>query len=520
MNDKLRSIAMSHGLDVELLKYALTLPKSEFNDFFNSNLDNRQLDDKVMKQVNELYDGQHENQYPTESSIPKEKSFIKTFGVSNISPKNENNKLKNKKKNKQFIERENDRVIKKVEMKSIGKMKKKEFVIKDLNEISYINTLGYYYNEADDKSICNCEGRVHALVNNCVSCGRIVCKFEGEGPCKFCGELVICSNSKKKLQNLSGKKANEMYEKLVNEKDNPKKFSQEAFNQAIIHRNRLLEYDRTCSERTRVIDDQNDYYTSSNKWLTNKHRDELREVELLKKEKENEIHSNFKLNLNIQNNSINVEKVENKELMDLKEIMTRKRIEEDEENRKNIYVEMNPYIESNSMNPMPKFIREKKTQIISSEKDGKMSKMLKEEKIQNKTVKLRSRLQGESFIETFDFGLHVFLPQPLATDVVDGKSSSFVLDFVTSHRGLLWIAANDEIENFSKENNQLDYVKSSLIGCVNVDESNVKDGNETEMIIDYQFRLKSVYKLKMVKGIQPLDKYVHRVMKRALLNNF
>ncbi|KAI3429927.1 zf-C2HC5 domain-containing protein [Psidium guajava] len=32
---------------------------------------------------------------------------------------------------------------------------------------------------------------MHRLVSNFLSCGRIVCEQEGEGPCQFCGALVL-----------------------------------------------------------------------------------------------------------------------------------------------------------------------------------------------------------------------------------------------------------------------------------------------------------------------------------------
>ncbi|VDO83564.1 unnamed protein product [Soboliphyme baturini] len=37
---------------------------------------------------------------------------------------------------------------------------------------------------------CDCQASAHGLVNNCLSCGRIVCEQEGSGPCFFCGSLV------------------------------------------------------------------------------------------------------------------------------------------------------------------------------------------------------------------------------------------------------------------------------------------------------------------------------------------
>jgi len=40
------------------------------------------------------------------------------------------------------------------------------------------------------RKICYCQTTMHALVNNCASCGKIVCEQEGEGPCLFCGAWV------------------------------------------------------------------------------------------------------------------------------------------------------------------------------------------------------------------------------------------------------------------------------------------------------------------------------------------
>ncbi|KAI9201918.1 uncharacterized protein BJ171DRAFT_601279 [Polychytrium aggregatum] len=37
---------------------------------------------------------------------------------------------------------------------------------------------------------CECEAAKHGLLTNCLCCGKIVCKLEGEGPCPSCGTLV------------------------------------------------------------------------------------------------------------------------------------------------------------------------------------------------------------------------------------------------------------------------------------------------------------------------------------------
>ncbi len=48
---------------------------------------------------------------------------------------------------------------------------------------------------------------------------------------------------------------------------------EKAFQQALDNKNRLLDYDITCEKRTKVIDDEADYYSvDSNKWLTPEQR--------------------------------------------------------------------------------------------------------------------------------------------------------------------------------------------------------------------------------------------------------
>lgn len=54
----------------------------------------------------------------------------------------------------------------------------------------------------------------------------------------------------------------------------------ESLRKAEDHKNKLLEYDRTSARRTKVIDDETDYFSSeSNRWLTEEQRALLREKE-------------------------------------------------------------------------------------------------------------------------------------------------------------------------------------------------------------------------------------------------
>ncbi|XP_061346631.1 uncharacterized protein LOC133292251 isoform X2 [Gastrolobium bilobum] len=110
---------------------------------------------------------------------------------------------------------------------------------------------------------CSCQARSHRLISNCLSCGKIVCEQEGEGPCNFCGALVLKEGSS--------------YAGL--EESLPPLSDAEAAAEA--YAKRLVEYDRNSAARTTVIDDQSDYYEiDGNSWLSKE------EKELLKKKQE------------------------------------------------------------------------------------------------------------------------------------------------------------------------------------------------------------------------------------------
>lgn len=98
---------------------------------------------------------------------------------------------------------------------------------------------------------CSCQARRHRLVSNCLSCGKIVCEQEGEGPCNFCGALVLREGS--------------VYGGL-DEGAVPVSDAEAA---AEAYAKRLVDYDRNSAARTTVIDDQSDYYAiEGNSWLS------------------------------------------------------------------------------------------------------------------------------------------------------------------------------------------------------------------------------------------------------------
>ncbi|KAH7851321.1 hypothetical protein Vadar_009785 [Vaccinium darrowii] len=111
---------------------------------------------------------------------------------------------------------------------------------------------------------CSCQARRHGLISNCLSCGKIVCEQEGEGPCQFCGALVLKEGS-----SYAG----------LDEGAGPLLSDAEVAAEA--YAKRLVDYDRNSAARTTVIDDQSDYYEiEGNSWLS------MEEKELLRKKRE------------------------------------------------------------------------------------------------------------------------------------------------------------------------------------------------------------------------------------------
>lgn len=114
---------------------------------------------------------------------------------------------------------------------------------------------------------CDCEGKKHNVITNCIECGRIVCEQEGLGKCMHCGAVVKDPNAAQ---------TQAMPRELVN---------------AIQHKDKLINYDRTAAKRTAVIDDQEDYYEStSNRWLTEEEKGKAKEKEKKREQEKEESH--------------------------------------------------------------------------------------------------------------------------------------------------------------------------------------------------------------------------------------
>ena len=104
------------------------------------------------------------------------------------------------------------------------------------------------------KTICGCYGNKHQVLTNCLHCGRISCEVEGYDFCPFCHILI--EDFSKRMQGDSSSSS------------------------ALLHKERLLEFDRTAAARTHILDDQEDYFVSqSSMWSTEREKIMAREKE-------------------------------------------------------------------------------------------------------------------------------------------------------------------------------------------------------------------------------------------------
>nr|CAD7269905.1 unnamed protein product [Timema shepardi] len=82
----------------------------------------------------------------------------------------------------------------------------------------------------------------------------------------------VCSQDEQTMLQSGSKQAGKLYQKLMGS-------GKQDTETALQHRDRLLEYDRTSERRTRVIDDESDYFAANSVWLSPTEREKMREKE-------------------------------------------------------------------------------------------------------------------------------------------------------------------------------------------------------------------------------------------------
>lgn len=147
-------------------------------------------------------------------------------------------------------------------------------------------------------SRCDCAGTRHevlAVAPNCLSCGKIICIMEGLAPCSFCGSRLIPADELqsmvRELREERGREkmaADRLLHKRPEVARAPRPFTSsntstpgtsddEGLKKATEHRDRLLGFQATSAQRTKIIDQAADFETpmsaaGANIWATPQER--------------------------------------------------------------------------------------------------------------------------------------------------------------------------------------------------------------------------------------------------------
>lgn len=303
---------------------------------------------------------------------------------------------------------------------------------------------------------CDCQASKHKLVNNCLSCGRIVCEQEGSGSCFFCGNFV-CTEEELKVINSQTKKGDNLKKSLMEQK-RPK-----GLDEAMAQRDRLLEYDRQSERRTTVIDDESDYFKSNSVWLNEDERKKLTSLEEQLRGQKHASRLSRKVTLDFAGRQVVEEPKMTKELEDkiLREIMDATSASSQFSGNLNPDMSDNaPIFDDNIQSSFPKL----KT---TTGYDG-----------------VFSRVQDKEFQEMSDMKCCMSMHQPYASLLIAGIKMHEGRSWYTAHRGRLWIASTakpvdpEEVKHFEnfyrqhfKDENMkfpTQYPSGVLLGCVKV----------------------------------------------------
>jgi len=335
---------------------------------------------------------------------------------------------------------------------------------------------------------CDCEATTHELICNCLNCGRIVCEQENVGPCFTCKEMVV---TKQEIEEFARKarEFSEMKQKQNNESNRQDKKSSAPMNlkeiassligieKATEHKDKLLEFERTSEKRTKVIDDEMDYFDLTREnWLSNEKREELREkVEKLHEDKF-EVDRRFELDFYTRQ----VVEVCIPKVKDLNEEVTK--LKEEAEFKSDYEIVDFKEILANEPEVEPYFVEIKEEVKKSNKRDKYQKNKSNKKTIRNNILPninlIRNRLQDSELFEVADEGYALSINQPHASLLIHQIKLHEGRSWPTMHRGPLYIHASaksprkEEIQEacalfkLMLGNNQAHFPDSYPLGCI------------------------------------------------------
>ncbi|XP_048041529.1 activating signal cointegrator 1 isoform X1 [Megalobrama amblycephala] len=334
---------------------------------------------------------------------------------------------------------------------------------------------------------CECLAQKHRLINNCLSCGRIVCEQEGSGPCLFCGSLV-CTNEEQEILQRDSNKSQKLRKKLMGEgTDREYLPHQEArmktgLEKAIKHKDKLLEFDKNSVKRTQVLDDESDYFaTDSNQWLSPGEREAIRKREEELRELRHASRKDRKITLDFAGRRVldegeNLTPYYQKFDETVKDINTGSFGRTSKHSVSTEQQHLRELVNPNIVQAAPEWV----DMACSDSSQNYSSKAVSSTQ---KSERSRLRLQDKELQEISDGGWCLSMHQPWASLLVKGIKRVEGRTWYTSHRGRLWIAAAanratpQEIAGVEAMYRQIykdepqfpsEYPTGCLLGCVNV----------------------------------------------------
>lgn len=257
---------------------------------------------------------------------------------------------------------------------------------------------------------CECQASWHALVNNCLRCGRIVCRQEGSGPCFTCDSLV-CTNEEKEVLSHESKRSQQLRNKLMNQT------MDEGLLKAIEHKNKLLEYDRTSERRTRVIDDNCDYYSSDNKWLTTEQRELVRKKEKELRDEQEASRRRQKITLDFAGRQVVRAEEEEKSMQSLLQSLVAPLAETGINERACREVEGTHFVDPALDMPAPEYVSTGELRASRRHRPMNNGSLVA---MSGDGIVLGSRIQDRGLMEMSDDGFALSLHQPYASLVIAG----------------------------------------------------------------------------------------------------
>lgn len=383
---------------------------------------------------------------------------------------------------------------------------------------------------------CECQAHRHALINNCLRCGRIVCRQEGSGPCFTCGNLV-CTNEEKEILSHDSKKSHQLRNKLMNQTVD------ENLAKAIEHKNRLLEYDRTSERRTRVIDDNADYYSSDNKWLTLEQREMIRKKEQELRAEQHASRRQQKVTLDFAGRQVVKEEAQHASIQSLLQSLVAPMAEANINDRVCREVESTHFMDPALDMPPPEYMP------TGALRAPKRSRPMGDNSLvctSSTGQVLSSRIQDRALMEMSDDGFALSVQQPYAGLLVAGIKKHEGRAWFTTYRGRLWIHSaskqpthediSEVVDIYRKiveETGEIvsfpdEYPTSCLLGCVNLVDCLPQDIYREQypfgecfspfvFICEEPQELKTKFPMKGQHKIFKMDSRLHHAAKKTLL---